>query len=123
MPYLWLRDDDRMWSALPLTNHPIDFSQSIPKEKPVERLVNAQVEQALLFPVGDDRPIKTWALLWGRDSDVRINGLRSFPAGIHVMGDRDEFKIDNGDTVYFTTETLPGVDTFEEADHDIFCPR
>ena len=123
MPYLWIRDDERVWSALPLTGGPIDIGSAIPKEKPIEPHVNTQIDGALLFPVGDDRPIKTWALLWERDRDVRINGLRSFPSGIRVLADRDEIKIGSGNTVYYTTETLPVVETFQGSDHDIFCPR
>jgi hypothetical protein len=123
MPFIWIRDDDRIWSALPLTDHPVDFSHSIPKESSTEDFVNAQIEGAFLFPVGDDRPIKTWALLWGRDRDVRVNGLRSFPVGIRVIADRDEIKVDTGEAIYFTAETLPVVETFQGSDHDIFCPR
>jgi hypothetical protein len=129
MPHLWTRDDDHVWSALPLTDHPFEIGHSLPKERPIDERVTTQVEGVLLFPVsddlsvGDDCPAKTWALLWGPGLDVRINGLRSFPAGLRVLADHDEIRVDTGETVYFTTETLPVVETFQAVDHDIFCPR
>jgi hypothetical protein len=123
MPFLWLRDHDSVWSALPLPGHPIEIGGHSPKKRSMEELVNTQIKGALLIPVGDDQPVKTWALLWGRDCNVRINGLQSFPVGIRMLADRDEIKVDRGEVVYFTTETLPVIETFEGSDHDIFCPR
>ncbi|MEJ2719735.1 MAG: hypothetical protein P8181_01160 [bacterium] len=81
------------------------------------------MEDVLLCPVGDDQTAKNWVLLWGSARDVRINGSRECPTGLRTIADRDEIKIDAGPTMYFSAETLPVVETFQGADHDIFCPR
>ncbi|UCH83230.1 MAG: hypothetical protein JSW50_12305 [Candidatus Latescibacterota bacterium] len=123
MPTLWIRDDDCLWSALPLSDRPIEIDHPFPIERSAEELVDTQIDGVVLFPVDNSSPVTTWALLWGPDRDVRINGLSSFTVGIRVMDDRDEIRIGTGGEVYFTTETLPVVETFEGSTHDIFCPR
>ncbi len=123
MPYLWIRDQDQIWSALPLSDHPYELGGSFPNERSMDHSVNTQTDDVLLCPVGDDRPARSWVLLWGCGRDVRINGLREFPAGLRLIVDHDEIRVGSNPVVYFTTETLPVVETFEGNDHEMFCPR
>ena len=75
--------------------------------------------------VKKERLSDTWALLWGPETTVRLNGLR-LQTGIRVLADRDEVKVDSNPPVFFSAETLAREETFEAgaADgKDIHCPR
>ncbi len=53
---------------------------------------------------------------------VRINGT-PLAAGIRVLRDRDEIRLNGGPPVYFSTERLARVEPFPGAERQVFCPR
>lgn len=69
----------------------------------------------------DAAGVKVWALISSHRSDVRVNGA-PVTAGMRVLADRDEIRID-GEVQYFSTESLAEVVPLPATERTLFCGR
>jgi hypothetical protein len=131
MPYIWYREGSDVWTAWSLSEGTLDVGGDTPKEYSPEESCDrrnsgsAEVPSnggAVVFRVDDDRLAETWVLVWGREREVRLNGLR-LSTGIRVLADRDEIKIDSFEPVFFSGESRPRVELFPGAESEVICPR
>ncbi len=63
-----------------------------------------------------------WIVLSEPGLGVHVNGL-PLAAGIHVLADRDEIRVESSEVFYFSTESLAEVVPLPAADHEMDCPR
>lgn len=123
MPYLWYcetREGNPEWAAAELPDRPVELAVPAPRQwspevAPPERAV-------VLGRADDDRLVDTWVLVWGRERAVRVNGVLT-ATGVKVLSDRDEIRVDGGEPMFFSAESLPRVEIFASADADVYCPR
>jgi len=124
MPYLFYREGEDDWVPRPLEDKPVDLTPPTSSEISTTTAESASEEAAMLVPVEGDGPGVVWTLLWGTKWTMRVNGKYQ-ATGIRVLYNRDEIKVGEGDhdPVFFSTEKLAHVETFEGSDHEIVCPR
>ena len=63
-----------------------------------------------------------WALVASQKSGVRVNG-RVPPAGLCVLAERDEIRIEGGPRYFFSRELLATVEEFPGSERAVFCGR
>jgi len=78
-------------------------------------------EQVALFRERG-RVHESWILLCGARKQVSVNGLPVM-AGIRVLSDRDEIRIEGAGTLFFSSENLARVETFPGGDSIVHCAR
>ena len=120
MAHLWFRDEDDLWSAMPLNGHAVDISVHPPRVLADGfRLGEDTLAAVIRAEVGDSQ---FWVLLAAEDGGVRVNGFAPV-AGVRVLQDRDEIRAAAADALFFSTETLARVEEFPAAERAIFCGR
>jgi hypothetical protein len=119
MAHLWTRKDGD-WGARRLDGARFDLAAD--SIRPAGDCSQAAPggQTALLIRV-DTGGSKVWALIAPADCDIRVNS-RAASAGIRVLADRDEIRI-NGVAQYFSTETLAAVEAFPGTGRAVFCGR
>jgi len=65
---------------------------------------------------------KIWIIMAGKGSAGWVNG-RFLQAGVRVLQDRDEVRINHKPSVFFSTEELARVVPFPAGPSPVFCPR
>ena len=65
---------------------------------------------------------RNWIVIAGRETPVWVNA-RLLQAGIRVLQDRDEVRIHQKRSVFFSTEELARVVPFPAGTSPVFCPR
>lgn len=123
MAHLWFQDLPNEWAVIPLET---------PRAELASLLVTAHGD----VPTGDARDgsadavflqhgtgnQRAWHLLAAPDAEVWVNGLPVL-AGLRVLADRDEIRIDGRDTFFFSTEELARVTPMPVTDKPVMCPR
>lgn len=107
MAYLWLRDRDGEWAALPLAPGVWELAGDRPARRPRGEAGAVRRGSALLVHAGAS---PRWYLVAAPDCPVRVNG-GPLPTRIRALADRDELQVGAG-RMYFTTETLAAVVPF-----------
>jgi len=117
MAHLWLKDEANQWSPVPLDHDAVTLNGGAVQHFRQDDRRSSNVLVRTSGPHGF-----SWVLIAGEKSNVSINGMRLL-TGIRVVSDRDEIRIANADTMYFSTETLAAISDFPGADQPFFCPR
>jgi hypothetical protein len=121
MAHLWLKDDSDGWAVLSLDKQAYTLATNPPR--PVAPHLAAEVAASrVLLLRAQLVEGASWVLLAKEDGDVFINGSR-LSLGIRVIADRDEIRVRDLATIYFSTESLPAVAQFPGAEKALFCPR
>jgi hypothetical protein len=118
--HLWFRDDDDIWSAMPLDGRAVDVSEYPPQVLAEGFRLGEDTRAAVIRAGAGDSPV--WVLLVAADGDVYINGFAPV-AGVRVLQDRDEIRASSSQTLFFSTETLARVEEFPGAERAVYCGR
>lgn len=136
MSFLWTRDEQGDWAAVPLSDRPLPLHSVLPPGIPPSTHISedaphgapeavfppaASAERVAVVPaaIGLSRQ---YALLWGARAPVRVNGL-PLTTGIRVLEDRDEIRIGERGPMFYTKETFARVETFEGSAKPTECVR
>ena len=133
MAHLWLRepvlknpgsnDPQGGWAVLPLDCEAVGIAPLPPRRLPVG---GEEAEETLRGGVGLFRRMQEgcgrWILLSGRGRMVWINGF-PLAGGIRVLDDRDEIRIDEVGTLFFSTEVRARIELFPGGDGPVHCAR
>ena len=122
MAYLWFRDDDCQWSVLSLATQSLDIESSPPKTFTTEGSNSAKEGCTIVAPTDGDGQEGSWAVVWGRSKKIKVNGLR-MATGIRALSHGDEIKVGDNVPIYFSTEVLARIETFEGSEEPLVCPR
>jgi len=120
LAHLWFRDNDDVWSALPLDGRAVNILARPPRVLAEGFRLGGDAPAALIRAGAGESPF--WVLLAAPDGDVRVNGFAPV-AGVRVLQDRDEIRAAPAGTMFFSTETLARVEEFVATDRAIFCGR
>ena len=122
MAHLWVESDGG-WDAKKLTGRPFALAASgAPQIAVGEGLAGRAGEQAAWLIGADAGGSPVWALVAAPGSRVRING-RVPPAGLCVLAERDEIRIEGGPRYFFSRELLTTVEEFPGLGRAVFCGR
>ena len=122
MPFLFFRDNDRQWLVVPLTDNSLNIESVPPKRLKARRSKTAKEREVVLTAIAGDGLDTSWAVVWGRSKKINVNGLR-MATGIRVLSHGDEIKVGNNPPLYFSTEVLARIETFEGSEEPVVCPR
>jgi hypothetical protein len=112
--HLWVKDSTGEWMAMPLAGDgicPVQFGEAKPAMQDPAFIMSCQHS-------GE----RNWVLVAGRGTPVWVNG-RFFHAGIRILQDRDDVRIHNQPSLFFSTEQLAQVVPFPSGPSPVFCPR
>ncbi len=120
MAHLWIWDSSQ-WTVMQLGDAAFSLSALHPAGTPPgpEPAIEAE---ALLMPGWDQQAARSWVLIAGERSEVRVNGTLP-TAGIRILRDRDEIRLPGAEPYYFSTECLAAVVPFAGSGPAAFCPR
>ena len=120
MAHFWFRDDEDIWSAMPLDGRAVDITVRPPRILAEGFRLGEDASAAVIRAGTEAAPV--WALLAAAEGEVRVNG---FPpvAGVRVLQDRDEIRATPSHALFFSTETLARVEEFPGSERPIFCGR
>jgi hypothetical protein len=122
MAHLWIQGDAG-WDAKRLTGRQIAIAASEASRLAVAGPLAGRVgDEAAWLISADAGGSPVWALVASQRSGVRING-RVPPAGLCVLAERDEIRIEGGPRFYFSRELLATVEEFPGAERTVFCGR
>jgi hypothetical protein len=126
MPYLWFVEGESRWTALPLSELPVDVGTDAPRAVAAEHFpVSINQERCrnatVIFPVGEGSS-RVNVLVWGGGRSVRVNGL-ALTTGLRVLADKDEIAIGDRTPLFYTTESVAEIESFAGSAREIFCPR
>ncbi|MFY9556904.1 MAG: RING finger protein [Blastocatellia bacterium] len=124
MAHLWVRDEAEQWAVLPLEHEAFTLAASPPKPiPPLSRESDApsRLRSVVLVRAPAANGNTEWVLIAGSNSLASVNGI-PLVTGIRVVEDRDQIRVPDGCTVYFSTETLARVEGFS-GPASMFCPR
>lgn len=120
MAHLWFRNDEDVWSVMPLDAAAADISVHPPRALAEGFRPGVDTRAALIRAAGGGSPV--WVLLASASGEVRINGLAPV-AGLRVLQDHDEVRVAPSNTLFFTTETLAHVEEFPGSERAVYCGR
>lgn len=118
MAHLWVWHGGE-WAIVPMGARPVFFGSWMDRDAvPDEVACPADGPRLVGIPSGDST---TWVLLTP-SAGVFVNGSPVL-GGIRVLADRDEVRAAGAAPVYFSTETLAGVESLQAGDHETVCAR
>lgn len=120
MAHLWFRNEEDIWSVVPLNGHAVNVSAHPPRVLPEGFRLGEDVTAALIPAELADSP--AWVLLVATDGEVRVNGFAPV-AGVRVLQDRDEIRAAHCDALFFSTETQAHVEAFAGSERVVYCAR
>ena len=114
---LWMRCDEE-WGVLPMTESEVSLAAAA-ASRPAAADMRIEGGPAMLVKtrLGDN---DAWILLAG-PAPVWVNGRRVY-AGVRVLDDWDELRINN-ERIYYSTEELPRVEPFVAGEMPTNCAR
>ncbi len=122
MAHLWACLADG-WTCTPLEERPLTLIGAGQSVQPICESDTKQPEQEVVrlvrFKSGAG---ESWQLVAGRDAAVRVNG-EPLLVGIRTLRDRDAIAVNGGDCVFFSTERLARVESFEAGAGTSSCAR
>jgi len=121
MAHLWVRDETESWAVLPLEHDAFSLHGESPQ--PIaRRLGEGEGLSEVLLIRTDSGQAHSWVLIANATAGVSVNGI-PLVAGIRVVSDRDQIRMQGAREFYFSTETLARIDEFSGGEQAIFCPR
>jgi hypothetical protein len=127
MAHLWRFEDDD-WTILPLCDEAYLLDEWPPAGVAgVGDWLDAQAESGALTPHVALTRAPTpagpgWVVMTSTPRAACVNGLPVL-AGIRVLADRDELRVDDGDSMFFSIERLAELSSLPETQQEICCPR
>lgn len=120
MAHLWFRDEEDIWSAMPLDGHAVNVSGRRPQALAEGFRLGKDSLAVVIRTEAGDSPV--WVLLVAADGAAHVNGFAPV-AGMRVLQERDEIRVSPSNTLYFSTETLARVEEFPGAERAVYCGR
>lgn len=120
MAHIWIRGDEDAWSTMPLDQHAVDISVHPPRALAEGFRLGADALAVVIRSGTSDSPV--WVLLAAENSAVCINGFAPV-AGVRVLQDHDEIRVQSLDPIFFSTETLARAEGFIATERTVFCGR
>jgi len=118
--HLWVATEMGEWAVMPLGTAAVSLGSHPPQA--VEAAIELALRPGAVIMLCSSRGSSVWALIGGKGSDVRVNGV-PLAAGIRILNDCDEISVDSLPKVFFSTERLAAVEEFPGADSAAYCPR
>lgn len=118
--HIWFRDDENIWSAMPLDRHAVDISVHPPRV--LAKGFRLGEDTLAVVTRSEVRDSRVWVLLVAENNHVRINGFAPV-AGVRVLQDHDEIRVAFLDPLFFTTAMLARVEEFTATGRAVFCGR
>ena len=114
MPHLFVKDDGS-WAVIPLQGQAFRLNP-----RPYQALSGKELDHNAgsgsgVFVRRIEAEIEQWMLLSGIEQEVHVNGRR-LNEGLRLLADRDEIRVASSGTYFYSTETLPSVQTFPGPD-------
>lgn len=119
MAHLWVTEAPEVWAVLPLDAEAFSLAQNPPRRVPV---ATAPAAGKVLVLCTQARETPSWILLADTEREVRVNGV-PLQMGLRVLADRDEIRVRDVGTFFFSTECLARVESLPANKQDVFCPR
>jgi hypothetical protein len=118
MAHLWIEDVPGAWGIWPLFRAQVaPLARVVP---PLEGAPRPDASGPVL--VGAEPGSPSWLLFASPASGVRVNGVH-VSAGLRVLADRDEIRLGNGTTLFFSAEQLARIVPMPATDAPKVCPR
>jgi hypothetical protein len=121
MAHLWVATEENKWAVMPLEDEGFSLSENPPRAAR-RTTSDSEVFPGVLLVRSHARDGAVWVLLARPGSGVRVNGF-PLATGMRVVSDRDEIRVPEVGSVYFSTESLARIDEFCGSDQILFCPR
>jgi hypothetical protein len=120
MAHLWVRTTSDNWGTVPVEEASFDLATLVPHPVAVPTADRDLTRSVLLLRCRSEK--ESWLLICRSIPNVCVNG---FPVslGIRVLEDRDELWIPGLPAVFFSTETVAQITTFQGSREQIICPR
>jgi hypothetical protein len=119
MAHLWVEDLAEGNSQPEWLVQPLDGEAAVPLCAPRDDGAARATALLLCSRTADG---EAWLVMSTAPSGVALNGA-PLHAGIRVLADRDEIRVDGLGRVFFSSERLARVELFPGADKRIDCPR
>jgi hypothetical protein len=111
--HLWIEQEGE-WTVLPLDGVAVNLGT-----QPLRYLeAESGPASVLIIPAARDK----WVLVERAGYGAWANGL-PLSAGMRVLADRDEIRINDAGRVFFSAETLARIEVFHVARERVFCGR
>jgi len=120
MAHLWVATEKNQWAILPLGDETFTLTENPPR--PVRPTAGGEAWAGVLLVRSHATDGAGWVLLARPGSRVFVNGF-PLATGMRVLSDRDEIRVPEVGSVYFSTERLARIDEFCSSDQALFCPR
>lgn len=117
MAHLWIEDDGG-WIACRLLGKKYSLDSLASAGRPL-RIDPTAIAGTVLVRAGGATP--AWAVIAPTEIEVRVSGAPVM-AGIRTLSDRDEIRM-RGTRCFFSSESLPVVETFAGVGRPVFCGR
>lgn len=134
MAHLWVRVHDETtgggpaWAVVPLDRAAIGLTPEEPRRPPRLQAAGATAGDTdtgatavRLEPTGSGGKTR-WVAIAGPGSRFRINGLPA-AGGFAVLDDRDEIRVGDADSVFFSTERPAEIAGWKAGETARYCPR
>ena len=125
MPYVWFVEESQ-WTAMLLSEMPVDVGAEVPRAVAAEH-ASSGTKQVPIQKATRIVPVKNGSsqmslLIWGAEETVRVNGW-ALTTGLRVLADKDEIRIGDRASLFYSSESVAEIETFPGSDREIFCPR
>ena len=118
MPHLWMQDRSPETGEPDWVVRPLEDEAAVPLG---HAPASADGAAALLLRSRTDHG-EIWLAMSATPTGVALNGV-PLHAGIRVLADRDEIRVEGLGRVFFSTERLARVEPFPDVAGATFCPR
>jgi hypothetical protein len=121
MAHIWLKHNKEEWMAMALNNDVMTLTKD--GVYPVSIVQDEKTEQGSVFIKSwQHAEEQIWLVMAGRGTRVWVNG-RLLQTGIRFLKDRDDVRVHDQLSVFFSTEKLARVVPYTPGASSVFCPR
>jgi hypothetical protein len=121
MAHIWLKDNKEEWMAMALNNDVMTLTKD--GVYPVSIVQDEKTVQGSVFIKSwQHAEEQIWLVMAGRGTRVWVNG-RLLQTGIRFLKDRDDVRVHDQLSVFFSTEQLARVVPYTPGASPVFCPR
>src|SRR5262245_47789323 len=104
MAHLWVATEGDGWAVMPLESEAISLTENPPRPA-TQPARDSEVLAGVLLVRSHATDGSSWVVLARPGSGVRVNGS-PLAHGMRVVADRDEIRVPEVGSVYFSTESL-----------------
>lgn len=119
--HLWIKDSTGEWVAMTLNGDAMRLTKDDVYPASIGH-DEKTVQDSVFIKSWQHAGEKIWLVMAGKRTPVWVNA-RLLQAGIRVLQDRDEVRIHQKRSVFFSTEELARVVPFPAGTSPVFCPR